>query len=400
MPYTYEIRKTALNAQPGELICEVDSADATFTNALGRSGTWTGDINKPAPFALRPDSVSSIAPRNLPLFEPAATTLWVKRTAPVNNEFPAARGARYVWAGLIWDVKSSTDSKTIQVVAEEYTDYYDHVRVSGDFPANNTPNSTTSLVGTLMNLVSETGSIRTPIAYWNGGNTALYSPQWYEFENRSIGDCIRTLASQGYNSGQAFDFAQSIFHNNEPSPFQTGIYYGIHVPKAGIGKEYPTLEYGHGTLNNLRKVDYTYSARKMGTRVKVGGFGERSQQLRWTQHSPYLNGFRNLPLIDVIHNDQNLRPQSVVTDTALRIVDKIGIPIVSLTAYARIGNDGIPFKSIALGDRLTVRVNDGYLAWRGPLRVQGLGIHVVNRRDEEYVLEMMPDDVTLTQDSP
>lgn len=394
MPYRFEVRlMNNPGALPGRLLTYLEMTEVSFSSALNRAGTLRGR-------AIKPILDTQLLDLPYPSFEPGTSALWVWREPPIGE---TGTDPTYVWAGVIWDVNGDTESNIIDISAEEFTGVYDRLRLTTDFAGNNVNRGAIDLVGDLISIVVGGATQLNMLLDKQPASATgpIVRPRWFEFEDRMVGDLIKTLSSQGFGTGQHFEWQQVIHHRTiVGSPlYQTRAYFTIWENGAGVTRTWPTIEAGKNTINNARKIEFTYSARQTATRLKVKGFGEGASQLKSTVLSPY--GFnRFLMVFDAVQEDQELRSQTAVDNTANQMITGCGLPIPHFNASIPVDQINFPINSVNLGDTLAVRVDDGYMKYRGYLRIVGLGFRVVGNAYEEYVLELTADANSLIDPPP
>jgi hypothetical protein len=379
-------------SRQGQHVYEVSPSRATLQWGLNRAGVATLEANK---LDIERHVTSST---NYPLFwygiVPGAACLWVHR----NN--------RPIWGGIIWDITSGSDRQTVQITAEEFTGLYDRNHLTTTIQSNQ---SVQNLVTTLIQLEPNASWMKHYIkkgTFSNVDGVYQMHPQWYEYENRNVGDLLRTLTD--FKDG--FDFYQGLVRstdvNNSGVPeagFITelptaGTNYGD-GSSAGAAAYYP-VEWGPDTMETAEEVSYTHSARKTASFVKVTGFGDNGAALRAT--STHLYPIDNLisPRMDYMHTDKELGReggQARVNEKTTKIINVLGRPHLHVQAKIK-PKANWPFLwdnsygAPPLGSRFRTRIVDTGLNYSGLLRANQWGVELNSSGQEWILLDLAPDE--------
>lgn len=349
---------------------------------------------------------------------PLSTTLWVEYAG------------KPIWGGLVWELSSSSEGSTVQLVADEFTGYYDRLRLSAPIPAHQAQNYVITILQQL--LQNETAySIRMPLVQghpqWTSPfvpvdapylpdptpfyNSSLYVPLWYAWEDHKIGDLVRTLQS----IGTGFDYRQGIRSTNG------GGYEAVFVtnsPRCGkVRTANTTLAWGEGTAQTAKKVEWNYSARQQATRIKVAGKGERGQQLYASLQTKVNAAVANAewfglahlwdvgaPIIDLVYGDPLLSSYNDCLGKATQLGWSFHRPVPSLRFEVEFGSntiqqlvtrdavfDQINAESpIGLGDTVWCHVTDPGIDIKTQLQVDSLGLRIDRRKNVTMLFDMAP----------
>ena len=153
----------------------------------------------------------------------------------------------------------------------------------------------------------------------------------------------------------------------------------------------PVVAWGDGTGQTAREVDWLYSARAAGTRVKVAGFGERGLQtyaVRVSTNSVALD----MPLLDYVHTDKKLRGQFNVNAKADQILEVLGTPQFSMKAKVVLGDSkALQWQHLQPGYRIQCHVRDAGMTFTPILRIVSVNIRIDKDGTEQVELDLAPD---------
>ena len=401
-------------------------------------GSWSWGMNRAGSATL------TIHDEQLRLASSAGWQLYQPLSGVSTNLFPGSltlwieRDGRAIWAGMVTDMQMSSEQDGVTLSAEEFTGYYDRLRLSTNF--SQAAQYTWHLVEQLLS-IEGAASVQMPMYLRNGGTTGtlyapdsagspsdiivdtelhppgwvdpdLHSPLWYSHENHKIGDLIRTL--QGIGSG--FEWRQVLMGDftqrsgNYPTwagsqytaPSGTMSYqgsqgwiakFGLYKGKMGITRTNPSIEFGEGAANTVHKADWTFSVRQTANRVKVVGFGSGSQAIQHTATSTlrvFYGLFDPVPLLDVTYSDQRLTSQALVDAKADYILERIGHPTLNVRVET-VPGDTLSLDSIGLGDRIYTRMVKGGLDLSAWLRVGSMAMQTDYNNHEVLTMELSAD---------
>lgn len=401
-------------------------------------GSWSWGMNRAGSATL------TIHDEQLRLAESQGWQLYSPLTGVTTNLFPGSltlwieRDGRAIWAGMVTDMQMSSEQDGVTLNAEEFTGYYDRLRLSTNFSLAS--QYTWQIVEQLLSIEGE-GSIQLPTYLRSGGSTGplyspdpalgpqdiivdvelhppgwvdpdLYSPLWYSHENHKIGDLIRTL--QGIGTG--FEWRQVVMGDftrrsgnyvtysgsQYTAPSGTMSYqgsrgwiakFGLYKGKMGVTRKNPSIEFGEGTANTVHKADWTFSVRQTANRVKVVGFGTGSQAIHNTGGSTLRIAyglFDPIPLLDVTYSDQRLTTQALVDAKTNYILERIGHPTLNVRVET-VPSDTLSLDSIGLGDRVYTRMVKGGLDLSAWLRVGSMSMQTDYNNHEVLSMELSAD---------
>lgn len=409
------------------LLAELDVQSGTMDWGLNRAGQCRLEVAK--------DSFRNALANDLITGSPVRMTIWGNTIPPGATTLWIEHQGTMIWGGLIWDLASNSDNATVSLTAEEFTGYYDRLRVWNTFPNTNVNSTMPTLVQALTNIGGQY-SIRMPVVqghpYWTSpfvplnasyvpsaapyANTDTFTPQWYEFENHKVGDLIRSL--QAMKTG--FDIRQGIRYDTTNSGWEACMV--MNTPRAGnqsdryLSRE---ISWGEGTSNTAKRIDWTISARQTVTRAKATGLGERSQQVRviYQQMTNVTDGTHSLsdpfgaqhawgaPYLDGLFQDPQLRDAVAVNGKAHFMLEYMNNPLPVVRAEIDLETTGLHIlprtpdsitslveSPIGIGDYVMLHVVDAALDMRSKMVVQGMAFRYDRRQNVTCILDLQVSD--------
>lgn len=316
------------------------------------------------------------------------------------------RGARIVWAGMIWDMDSDVHSPEVTIVADEFTSLFGRFRYRPNYEI--TPGFPFTFNGRtivnsqqLIQLSAVNGTIQMATSVSGHQQGASYTPLVRDYEDRYILDLIGEMQRVGQNNQpngeppvpgttQGFEWTQRIDMPGENGNLATDparAVFHFHGPSAGVDRQFPAVEWGAGTRETAETLRWKQSGRRQATRVKFKGMGQGAQQ-QWAQVNSTLIGL--YPALDGVYYDPSLSTAEHVTAAAQDMVNRVGTPLLDVTATVKVGphwpwpvSERPP---VNIGDRLPVLVRDADLVMRNPgLRVTSLEVEVASGYGSEMV---------------
>jgi hypothetical protein len=362
----YRLYTTGLGGVVSGEPVTLNSQQFTYEFGLNRPGKGQFTV-------LKSDSLTGTFfghsyPNSSAALEATNHILWVEREGVL------------VWAGIIWEAGSSSQSNSVDIQAEEVASYYSHFRLTSSLT---TPANALALLGSLLLTVTGPGANlmvleRRPVSTYVG---APYFPVWYEYDNRFLMDLFTELSRVGMNTvsvgalptlqSQGFEWFQELKYQ----PTKGGMTWPTLVvssPRAGSDAQ-GSVEFGEGTANNCLRLNWTRSGRRTVNRLKVVGYGQRSQAQRWTED---LSAGSFYPVLDGVVDDPDLKLNTQVQSLARDLVTRTRYPTFSVSAEILVEPYSWAWGTWKVGDRVVANINDAGFAMQDKLRVSSLSYQV------------------------